>query len=243
MTINDLKNQIEAQKAELESRRATIEDKDARIIELKKKTQELEKFKFVLDYKIKELKRDILPRENNIASLHEQVNKMQIEVKHFQRISDNLDLIVNDLKMKYKGLEDENLNCCHKLDMQLLQKKRFKDDVFDVVQHIQDYKKLKKGVIRLYKTWVKEENNRKKAKVDTNEAQTGERYTHETHITHYRQQLSRNLQQHRENNSRLMKDNVYLIRRINEMRKEEHELMKQIKLLERGEQGIGDEAS
>ena len=81
--INDYKNQIEAQKSELESRRATIEDKDARIIELKKKTQELEKFKFVLDYKIKELKRDILPRENNIASLHEQVNKMAIEVKHF----------------------------------------------------------------------------------------------------------------------------------------------------------------
>ena len=145
--------------------------------------------------------------------------------------------------MKHKGLEDENLNCGHKLDMQSLQKKRFKDDVFDVVQHIQDYKKLKKGVIRLYKTWVKEETNRKKAKVDTNEAQTGERYTHETHISHYRQQLSRNLQQHRENNSRLMKDNVYLIRRINEMRKEEHELMKQIKLLERGEEGIGDEAS
>lgn len=87
---------------------------------------------------------------------------MQIEVKHFQRISDNLDLIVNDLKMRHKGLEDENFNCCHKMDMQELHKKKFKDDVFDVVQHITDYKKLKKGVIRLYKTWVKEENNRKK---------------------------------------------------------------------------------
>ena len=160
-----MKNNIEAQKAELESRRATIEDKDARIIELKKKTQELEKFKFVLDYKIKELKRDILPRENNIASLHEQVNRMQIEVKHFMRISDNLDLIVNDLKMRHKGLEDENLNCGHKLDMQELQKKRFSDDVFDVVQHITDYKKLKKGVVRLYKTWVKEETNRKRQNV------------------------------------------------------------------------------
>lgn len=103
---------------------------------MKKKTQELEKFKFVLDYKIKELKRDILPRQNNITSLHEQVNKMQIEVKHFQRISDNLDLIVNDLGMKHKGLEKQNLNCGQRLDMQEIQKKRFKDDVFEVVQHI-----------------------------------------------------------------------------------------------------------
>ena len=224
VAINDFKNQIEAQKAELESRRATIEDKDGRIIELKKKTQELEKFKFVLDYKIKELKRDILPRENNIASLHEQVNKMQIEVKHFQRISDNLDLIVNDLKMRHKGLEDENLSCGHRLDVQLIHQKRFKDDVFEVVQHIQDYKKLKKGVIRLYKAWVLEETNRKKANVDQNEAHNGERTTHETQISYYRGQLSRNLQQHRENNNRLMKDNVALLRSVNDMRKRKHEL-------------------
>ena len=118
--ILELKNQIENQKGELASRAATIEDKDARIIELKKKTQELEKFKFVLDYKIKELKRDILPRENNIASLHEQVNKMQIEVKHFQTISANLKLIVEDLKMRHKGLEEENLRCGHTLDVQIL---------------------------------------------------------------------------------------------------------------------------
>ena len=224
--ISELKNQIEAQKSELESRRATIEDKDARIIELKKKTQELEKFKFVLDYKIKELKRDILPRENTIASLYEMVNRMQIEVKHFTRISDNLDLIVNDLKMRHKGLEEENLKRGQELDLQEFQKTKFKNDVFEVVQHITDYKKLKRGVIRLYKTWVKEETKGKKtvAAVDQNAEHTGERYTYETHINYYRQQLSRNLQQHRENNRRLMNDNVYLIKRINEMRKEEHEL-------------------
>ena len=117
---------------------------------------------------------------------------MQIEVKHFMRISDNLDLIVNDLKMRHKGLEDENLNCGHKLDMQELQKKRFKDDVFEVVQHITDYKKLKKGVVRLYKAWVKEET-KKNTKTDANAENTGERHTHETHIGYYRQQLSRNL--------------------------------------------------
>ena len=68
---------------ELKERQTTIADKEIKIDDLNKRTMELEKFKFVLDYKIKELKRDILPRENNIASLHEQVNKMQIEVKHF----------------------------------------------------------------------------------------------------------------------------------------------------------------
>ena len=61
---------------ELDEREATIRDKDKRIQDLKKKTQELEKFKFVLDYKIKELKRDIGPRGLTIDKLKEKTNKM-----------------------------------------------------------------------------------------------------------------------------------------------------------------------
>ena len=40
---------------------------------MKKKNQELEKFKFVLDYKIKELKKQIEPREQEIKSMKEQI--------------------------------------------------------------------------------------------------------------------------------------------------------------------------
>lgn len=64
--INQLEQQKKSQDDELQEREKTIKDKDKRIIDLKKKTQELEKFKFVLDYKIKELKRDIGPREMEI---------------------------------------------------------------------------------------------------------------------------------------------------------------------------------
>jgi hypothetical protein len=46
-----------------------ITEKEKRIYDLKKKTQELEKYKFVLDFKIKELKRDIVPREVEIKRL------------------------------------------------------------------------------------------------------------------------------------------------------------------------------
>ena len=69
--INQLEQQKKSQDDELQEREKTIKDKDKRIIDLKKKTQELEKFKFVLDYKIKELKRDIGPREMEIQTLNE----------------------------------------------------------------------------------------------------------------------------------------------------------------------------
>jgi cilia- and flagella-associated protein 57 len=75
---------------------------------LKKKTQELEKFKFVLDYKIKELKRDIGPRGATIDKLKEQTNKMQQEQTHFKRVFLNLVLIVEDLRMKMRGLIGEH---------------------------------------------------------------------------------------------------------------------------------------
>jgi hypothetical protein len=61
----------------MKERDSTIKDKDNKIHELRRKTQELEKFKFVLDYKIKELKRDIGPRETEIAILKEKTNKMK----------------------------------------------------------------------------------------------------------------------------------------------------------------------
>lgn len=99
-TINQLETTIKSQEDELQERDKTIKDKDKRIIDLKKKTQELEKFKFVLDYKIKELKRDIGPRETEIQTLNEQTNKMRQELKHFNRVNQNLALIVDDLRMR-----------------------------------------------------------------------------------------------------------------------------------------------
>lgn len=65
------KAQLKSQFKELHERDHTIDDKNVKISDLYKRTQELEKFKFVLDYKIKELKREIGPRETAIQELNE----------------------------------------------------------------------------------------------------------------------------------------------------------------------------
>lgn len=48
---------------------------------MKKKNQELEKFKFVLDYKIKELKRQIEPREQDIQGMTSQIKVCIVQTK------------------------------------------------------------------------------------------------------------------------------------------------------------------
>ena len=71
--IETLRKDIGGHKREIHEREITIRDKDRRIYDLKKKNQELEKFKFVLDYKIKELKRQLNPRSIEIRELQKQV--------------------------------------------------------------------------------------------------------------------------------------------------------------------------
>ena len=55
--------------------------------DLKKKNQELEKFKFVLDYKIKELKSLIEPKEEEIDQYKEQVREMDQELQQSDPLS------------------------------------------------------------------------------------------------------------------------------------------------------------
>jgi len=83
-----------------------IGDKEKDIYKLKKKTQELEKFKFVLDYKIKELKRDIAPRGQEITRLKKETNDMDKNLKHYNRINANLGYIVDDLKTRQEHMQD-----------------------------------------------------------------------------------------------------------------------------------------
>ncbi len=54
-----------------------IQDKEKKVYDLKKRNQELEKFKFVLDFRIKELKEQVEPRENEIADMTTEINVRQ----------------------------------------------------------------------------------------------------------------------------------------------------------------------
>lgn len=56
---------------------APLFTQEKRIYDLKKKNQELEKFKFVLDFKIKELKKQIEPRENDIKAMKDQIQEVK----------------------------------------------------------------------------------------------------------------------------------------------------------------------
>jgi len=54
----------------------------------------------VLDYKIKELKRDIAPREAEVDTLRLSTKKMDNKLRKFNIANSTLGFTVNDLRMK-----------------------------------------------------------------------------------------------------------------------------------------------
>lgn len=65
-------------KQEIAERDDILADKEKRILELKRKNQELEKFKFVLEHKIEELKKHNEPREAELLSTQKSFKVMRI---------------------------------------------------------------------------------------------------------------------------------------------------------------------
>ena len=127
--ISSLKKDIDGFKKEIQERDDTIQDKveikiniyklckflnnyfflfkEKRIYDLKKKNQELEKFKFVLDYKIKEQKKMVEPRELEIKDLKEEKTKMESELERFNKQNTQLGLDVKEMHSRLTATQKE----------------------------------------------------------------------------------------------------------------------------------------
>ena len=148
--IKNLEKDIQVLRKDIKERDETLTEKESVICELKKKNMELEKFKFVLDYKIKELKKQIEPRELDIKNKKEQIEQMELELETFFKANEKLDLDKSNLKLKLKA-QDSELK---------IQKQKVKDycsllktlavEMNKCANMIQDVAGLKKAVVGLH---------------------------------------------------------------------------------------------
>jgi len=114
----------------------------------------LEKFKFVLDYKIKEQKKMIEPRETEIKDLKEEKTKMESELERFNKHNDQLELANKEkdakLEATHKELKEERAQR-RKAELEL---KQIKTDIHNCVGYIQDPKMLKNQIKVVYQKHV-----------------------------------------------------------------------------------------
>lgn len=79
---------------------------------------------------------------------------MHSEMKHFTRVNQNLALIVEDLRLRQEGLTNEVHKMKKVLEGQGSEKRKFKEDLSEMLLTATTDKKLKSGVINLHKRWV-----------------------------------------------------------------------------------------
>jgi len=157
-SIKGLEKDVQGHKKEIRERDETIADKEKRIFDLWKKNQELEKFKFVLDYKIKELKRQIEPREAEIADLRRQVEEMDLELEQYHKSNAALDLMIGELRLKLDGMSKELGQQKALITAGEAYTRRFRRDLAMCAAGLEDQNDLKAGVKELYQRYVLDED-------------------------------------------------------------------------------------
>jgi len=219
--IKGLEKDIEALKNEIRERDDTIGDKEKRIYDLKKKNQELEKFKFVLDYKIRELKSQIEPRQDEIAAANLKIKEMDGELDRYYQNNAQLVLKINDLKLKIDGQCKEVSNLESRLKDADAFRNRIRMEFSELASMAKEPKLLKEACKRLYHKHVRDHTKRgPDVEEDVQKECNRQRDYLERTVESLKRKLVKDSDTHKSETTRIMNENVTLILEINTLRRE-----------------------
>lgn len=212
--VRKLKKDNDSLEVKLKEKNNKITNKEKNIYELKRRTQELENFKFVLDFKIKELKRDIVPREKEISRLKDKITEMDSSLKEFNANNNLLGLLVESLEKEQNNLTNYIAKQKQMLRSQKNNVRIFKNSLYDAIQHILNYEILKEKLLKL--------NNGRVRKAEINsdifrEYESQLKFL-EKSVNEFKQDLDKDTKIHKDDGSIKMRANVDLIREITELR-------------------------
>merc|ERR1712025_1525672 len=131
-----------------------------------------------------------------------------------------LQLDISQLQTKQRSLQDEIFSQRKKMtDCQTIIK-RFKNDLHECVQFIQEPKQLKESVTNLFKKYVPHGIKKQELDSDIQREYNRQREYLEKSVESLKRKLAKDSEVHRQDNMRTMQENVSLIREINDLRKE-----------------------
>jgi chromosome segregation ATPase len=105
--IRGLEKEIVTHKKEIQVRDDYIQEKEKRVFELKKSNQELEKFRFVMEHRIKNLRNQMEPREQVIEELNETSARKSGELEnHFDK-NTKLEKTINEYRKRLEHARQE----------------------------------------------------------------------------------------------------------------------------------------
>lgn len=208
-----INNKISKFKEELKVKNALITEKEKKIYELKKKTQELEKFKFVLDYTIKDLNKEVGPKETEIKQLKVRIGEKDQQLKEFntsssthEQISANLAHKETELSNQVKKSEEEIKKVAHKLE-------KLKNLINCCVQN-DNYEENQRML---------KEINIDKLELDQIPSEVSQEYKEqltylENSVQEFKENINKDFELHKMDNRHHLENNIKLIKQINVFR-------------------------
>jgi len=229
-TIDKLNKEIEKLKADVTERENQIAEREKRISDLKNKARELEKFKFVLDYRNEELNKLIEPKDQELVQLKQQIeeldNELQSDSKNKLTLQQQLDDKEEKMSAQMRELQKE--------------RRRTQDKERFINMFIKELHKLvtemepsmwKEAIRKLHHTYV---TSRKEVQKQMEEW-TGQSDEIVAEFTRQREHLERSLNERskkaekteirtKEDLNRKVLENALLIEEINDLRRDKKQL-------------------
>ncbi|CAL5980073.1 Conserved_hypothetical protein [Hexamita inflata] len=219
-TLRQLYAQREETEAEKKTRRDQITESEEKIYAKKQEAKELEKHRFVLDFKIKDLRKLIQPREQEIHDLQEQTKEVGFELENYHKA-------IGQLSNQIEEQKSEQLNCKNELENQrtnqLKTKSRLQKLEHELAHIVEvhgqmNYEQLKTEVEKLFEFGGKSTVDSEKKQADL------EKLRHKKFLYEAAKQLSQQLQEGKEDvvqeNQRIVEENTELLKEAAVLRRE-----------------------
>ncbi|AAQ15939.1 hypothetical protein, conserved [Trypanosoma brucei brucei TREU927] len=207
---------------DIDERDAIIGEKERKIYDLKKLNQELEKHKFVLDYRIRQLKSQMEPRQREIAREHQRISERNVELDNLHGNNIALRQNIEELKAELAQQQQQiKQTLSHMKDFETY-KSRVKRDIGEIAPAMQDAAMLRDVVERLYQRHVVARDGQRAAQVGQeikDEFKSQVEYL-STSVEALSRKCEADQEQHRCEVSAMMMENLTLIREIHELRAE-----------------------
>merc|ERR1711959_555061 len=173
-----------------------------------------------LKKKIKELRKQIEPKDLEINGMKETIKEMDAELERYNKTNQAFELDNSSLQLKLDALQKELLKQRTQLADADALNRRFRTDLEETVQYIQDYKMLKASVKLLYQRHCGEPVQSTHLDEDVQKEYTRQREYLEKSVENLKRKLAKDTDLHRYEATRFMQENASLIKEINDLRRE-----------------------
>ncbi|CRG95587.1 conserved Plasmodium protein, unknown function [Plasmodium gallinaceum] len=216
--IDNLKVDISNLKDNILSKEKEIDSKNKEITNLNKKNEELEKLKIVLTQKIKDLESNLSPKDSEIKIMREKIDEMAKCFENNHKKTVNLQIEINEYKMKIKSLHDDLLNYNKTIGNYDKILKNLQEHIKECYLHLHDKKIFNSSFLNLYNKFHKVNDVKNYDTKNVFSEYIRQKEYLENMIEVLKEKLEKETEAFRKEKIKMMNENSLLLKEINDLK-------------------------